>query len=80
MAKLVSEAAVIREPEDGVDQTVGQSRALEFDTVGVEDGCGVAEIFDQLFRVGGTDTTYTGQGELIEGMIFHGRFRIILAR
>jgi hypothetical protein len=31
-------------------------------------------MFDQLFRIYGTDTSRSGEGELIKDLIFHGRF------
>jgi hypothetical protein len=39
----------------------------------VEDGGGVTKAFDQLLRGYGTDTVDVGEGELIKGILFHGR-------
>jgi hypothetical protein len=43
----------------------------------VEDGCGIAKMFDQHFRVYGTDTIDAGKGELKEGWIFHGEVELV---
>jgi hypothetical protein len=73
MLQLMAETGRLA-TKDRFDEVVVQPRTFEGVAVGAEDGRGVAEMFDQIFRVYGTDTLYPREGELAEGAIFHGRF------